>query len=54
LLDTLVTMSAVMVEGASRTFALMGRKLDAAGIAADPALAAELRAALAALAAAAG
>jgi chromate reductase len=52
LTETLVTMSAVMVEGASRTFALMGRKLDAAAIAADPALASQLREALAALAAA--
>ena len=46
LAETLRTMSTVMVPGASITVPLDGRRLDAGGIAADPALAALLRAAL--------
>jgi NAD(P)H-dependent FMN reductase len=46
LAETLRTMSAVLVEGASITLPLAGRRLDAADIAADPALAALLRSAL--------
>ena len=49
LAETLRTMSTVLVPGASITVPLDGRRLDAAGIAADPALAALLRAALDAL-----
>ena len=49
LAETLRTMSATIVEGASIVVSLDGRRLDAAGIAADPALAAPLRRALEAL-----
>jgi len=49
LAETLRTMSANVVEGASLVVPLDGRRLDAAGIAADPALAALLRNALDAL-----
>jgi NAD(P)H-dependent FMN reductase len=42
----LTTMSARLVDRASITLPLLGRSLDAAGIASDPALAAQLRAAL--------
>ena len=52
LAETLRTMSAELVPGAMRAFALRGRHLDAAGIAADPALRADLDAALDAMAAA--
>jgi NAD(P)H-dependent FMN reductase len=50
LAETLRTMSTRVIEGASITVPLEGRRLDAAGIAADPALAARLRGALDALA----
>jgi chromate reductase len=43
---TLTTMSARLVEAASITLPLLGRDLDARGIASDPALSAQLRAAL--------
>jgi NAD(P)H-dependent FMN reductase len=49
LAETLRTMSTALVEGASIVVPLDGRRLDAAGIAADPALAALLRAGLNAL-----
>jgi len=49
LAETLRTMSAILVEGASIVVPLDGRRLDAAGIAADPELAALLRRALDAL-----
>ena len=49
LAETLRTMSATIVERASIVVSLDGRRLDAAGIAADPALAAPLRRALEAL-----
>jgi NAD(P)H-dependent FMN reductase len=49
LAETLRTMSTSLVDAASLTVPLDGRRLDAAGIAADPALAAPLRRALAAL-----
>lgn len=52
LAETLRTMSARLVEGASIAVNVSGRPLDAAAIAADEALAAPLRAALAALVAA--
>jgi chromate reductase len=52
LAETLRTMSTVLVDGACLMVPLDGRRLDAAGIAADPALAAALRSALAALGAA--
>lgn len=42
-------MNARLVEGASATVALLGRPLDGAAIAADPALAAAVRGAVAAL-----
>ena len=45
--EILATMSARLVEGACLTLPLMGRNLDAAGILADPELAAPLRQALA-------
>jgi chromate reductase, NAD(P)H dehydrogenase (quinone) len=48
--EILTTMSARVVDRASIMLPLMGRKLDAAGIAADPDLSAQLRAALASLA----
>ena len=47
---TLATMSARLVEEASITLPLLGRALDAVAIAADPALSAQLLAALASLA----
>ena len=50
LAETLRTMSATIVECASIVISLDGRRLDAAGIAADPALAALVRRALDALA----
>jgi NAD(P)H-dependent FMN reductase len=50
LAETLRTMSTALVEGASIVVPLDGRRLDAAGIAADPALATRLRGALDALA----
>ena len=50
LAETLRTMSATIVEGASIVISLDGRRLDAAGIAADPVLAALVRRALDALA----
>lgn len=50
LTEILVTMGANMVAGAGVTVPLMGRPLDDAAIAADPAFAASLRAALSALA----
>ncbi|MGH8447383.1 MAG: NADPH-dependent FMN reductase [Solimonas sp.] len=53
LAETLRTMSGLYVAEASIAVPLLGRGLDAAAIAADPALAAPLRAALAAFAAAA-
>jgi NAD(P)H-dependent FMN reductase len=49
LAETLRTMSAHLVEGATFTIPLDGRRLDAEEIAADPALAAMLRTALSAL-----
>jgi NAD(P)H-dependent FMN reductase len=49
LAETLRTMSATVVDGASIVIPLDGRRLDAAGIAADPALASLLRRALDAL-----
>ena len=49
LAETLRTMSAVLVSGASVRLPLAGRQLDAAAIAADPALAALLRSSLEAL-----
>ena len=52
LAETLRTMSTTLVEGASVVVSLDGRRLDAASIAADAALAATIRTALAALAAA--
>jgi NAD(P)H-dependent FMN reductase len=52
LAETLRTMSTALIAEASVTVPLDGRKLDAAGIAADPALAARVRGALDALAAA--
>jgi NAD(P)H-dependent FMN reductase len=52
LAETLRTMSAVLVPGASIELSLGGRRLDAAGIAADPGLARPLRAALDAMTAA--
>ena len=48
------TMSATLVEAASVTLPLLGRQLDADGIAADPTLSARLRAAVSALVDAAG
>jgi NAD(P)H-dependent FMN reductase len=51
LAETLRTMSTALVDGASLVVPLDGRRLDAAGIAADPALAALLRTALDAVAA---
>ena len=51
LAETLRTMSTALVDAASIVVPLDGRRLDAAGIAADPALAALLRTALDALAA---
>jgi len=51
LAETLRTMSTRLVDGASLVVPLDGRRLDAAGIAADPDLAARLRAALDAVAA---
>jgi hypothetical protein len=53
LAETLRTMSTRLVPGASVTLPLDGRRLEAAAIAADPALAALLRGALQALIAAA-
>ena len=50
LAETLRTMSTRVIEGASITVPLDGRRLDAAGIAADPALASLLQGALDALA----
>ena len=50
LAETLRTMSTALVDAASIVVPLDGRRLDAAGIAADPALATGLRAALDALA----
>ena len=50
LAETLRTMSASLVDGASVVIPLDGRRLDAAGIASDPALSAALRRVLAALA----
>lgn len=50
LLETLTTMSARVVAGASLTIALDGSRRDAAAIAADPVLSCLLRASLAALA----
>ena len=52
LAETLRTMSTALVPAASIVVALDGRRLDAAGIAADAALAARLRGALDALGAA--
>ena len=49
LAETLVTMSARLVREACVTLPLPGRKLDGAGIAADPELAAALRGAIAAM-----
>jgi NAD(P)H-dependent FMN reductase len=49
LAETLRTMSTVLVPGASVTVPLDGRRIDAAGIASDPGLAALLRPALEAL-----
>jgi chromate reductase len=49
LAETLRTMSATLVAGASVELALGGRGLDAAGIAADPALVLQLRASMEAL-----
>jgi chromate reductase len=54
LAETLRTMSTVLVTGASLALPLGGRRLDAAEIAADPDLAAQLRSALEALAGACG
>lgn len=54
LAETLRTMSTVLVPGASIDLPLGGRRLDAAAIAADPGLAAPLRAALEALVGAVG
>jgi NAD(P)H-dependent FMN reductase len=51
LAETLRTMSTALVDDASIVVSLEGRRLDAAGIAADPALAARLRTALDAVAA---
>ena len=51
LAETLRTMSTALVAGACVVVPLDGRRLDAAGIAADPALAALLRTALDAVAA---
>ena len=51
LAETLRTMSTALVDDASIVVSLEGRRLDAAGIGADPALAARLRAALDAVAA---
>ena len=53
LAEVLATMDARLVDGASATVALLGRPLDGAGIAADPALAAAVRGAVTALARAA-
>lgn len=53
MLETLRTMSAQVVEAACIELPLMGRGLDAAGVAADPALSAALRPAVQALAEAA-
>lgn len=50
LAETVTTMSGVLVEGACVALPLSGRRLDAAGIAADPELAAMITGALAALA----
>jgi NAD(P)H-dependent FMN reductase len=52
--EILTTMSARLIEDASIDLHLLGRALDAAAIAADPGLAASLRAALAAFVAAIG
>ncbi len=52
LAETLRTMSTALVDGASVTVPLDGRRLDAAGIAADAALVETIRTALDALAAA--
>ena len=49
LAETLRTMSTILVPGALLTLPLDGRRLDAAGVASDPGLAAPLRAALEAL-----
>jgi NAD(P)H-dependent FMN reductase len=49
LVETLKTMSANVIAEASVDFPLLGRRLDAEGIAADPTLGAALRAALAAI-----
>ena len=49
LADTLTTMAGRLVPGACVTVPLLGRKLDAAGIAADPELAPVVRAAVAEL-----
>jgi len=48
--ETLTVMNARLIDEASLTLPLQGRRLDAAGIQADPALAAAVRAALAAFA----
>ncbi len=48
----LQTMSARLIEAASITLPLLGRQLDASGIAANPTLSGELRAALMAVVAA--
>jgi len=53
LLETLTVMTASVVPEASVTVPLAGRRLDAAGIVADPALSSQLRSVLAALAGAA-
>jgi len=49
LLETLTVMTATIVAEASITVPLLGRKLDAAGIAADPEFSAALRSSIAAL-----